>query len=447
MEYIIKFFRDKAKLFYVRKILIAAVISYLLFGFVYRTNSVVKDPMGLDQRLLAAGVFLILYILSYTVEKVKENIYQYFYYAVYFANFHLLYLAYQNKMSLNYAYSIIIVITICNLLIKAQGQLTRFNLIMIIAVSFVTLYTRNPVVNKLVFLIVFYIITLAAFTISKLSYLNIKNIQDKKSYYKKLFEKSPIGLVKCDREGNILDVNNYILQLTNKESIEYFLDKNIFDIIEVDKLDMEDVIKEKNYELKVKFPNISAFWVDCSIEKLANNDKSEYILAFKDITNKKELEKRLTFLSFHDQMTGLYNYRYFMKELERYNKSRELPISILVIDIDELKIINDTKGHLEGNKIIKKTAGLLKESVRGEDILARIGGDEFAVILPNTDSKTAKEIGKRINKKINELNKERKEDLKISLSIGWSTKTDSDMNLKDILNKADLKMYNIKDLR
>ena len=179
LDYISKIFKGKAKIFYVRKILLVAAAAYLLFGIFYRTCPGVIDPMGLEQRILAASVFLVVYFLSYLMDKVKNNVYTLFYYTVYFANFHLLYLAYINELTLNYAFSIIIVNVICNLLIKAQGELKRYFIIILIGVTFTTLYTANPGVDKFVFLAVFYVISFASFFISKLSYINIKNVKDK----------------------------------------------------------------------------------------------------------------------------------------------------------------------------------------------------------------------------------------------------------------------------
>lgn len=446
MNYIIKFFEDKAKLFYVRKILVVAAASYLLFGLIYRTYPEVSDPMGLNQRILAASVFLTVYFLSYFVDKVKKNVYNFFYYTVYFANFQLIYLSYINGLTLNYAFSIIIVNVICNLLIKAQGELKRYFIIMLIVVTFTTLYTANTGVDKFVFLAVFYVISFAAFFISKLSYLNIKNIKDKKIYYKKLFDKSPIGLAKCDKTGKILDINKYMLELSAKSSKDFFLGKNIFELLNLDKIDLSQIKGDEYLESKVNFTRGKELWVDYSIEKIENDQNDKYIIAFKDISSRKALERRLTFLSFHDQMTGLYNFRYFMKEIERYDKSRELPISIMVIDIDGLKSINDTKGHAFGNKIIKKTAKILKSAVRTEDILARVGGDEFAVILPKTDLQTAEKVSNRINKKIEEYNNENYKEAVIQLSIGWGTKEDDQTSLIKILDYADLKMYDAKNI-
>jgi len=443
LNYIIKFFEDKAKLFYVRKILVVAAAAYLLFGLFYRTYPGVSDPMGLNQRIFAASVFLTVYLLSYLMDKVKENVYTFFYYTVYFANFHLLYLAFIHEITLNYAFSIIIVNVICNLLIKAQGELKRYFIIMLIGVTFTTLYTANPGIDKFVFLAVFYVISFASFFISKLSYVNIKNVKDKEIYYKKLFEKSPIGLLKCDEDGNIIDINNHMVELSTEKSKSFFIGKNIFEMLNIDKVDLNQIDDDENFEFKVNFPFEEAIWVDYSIEKVQEGENDEYIIAFKDISNRKALEKKLSFLSFHDHMTGLYNYRYFIQELERYDKSRELPISVIIIDIDELKVINDTRGHIFGNKIIRETAEILDSAVRKEDVLARVGGDEFAIILPNTDLTTAKKVGQRINKKLEEYNNQNSEE-DIQISLGWGTKEDHETSLKDILDYADLKMYDAK---
>lgn len=439
-------FEGKEKLFYIRKILVLATAAYLLFGLFYRTYPGLTDPMSLNQRILAASVFLIIYLLSYFLDKVKNNVEKYFYFTVYFANLHLIYLAYQNKITLNYAFSIIIVIGICNILIKSQKELKRFNIIMVILVSFTTIYTIEPRVNEFVFLAVFYIIVLASYIISKLGYLNVKNIKDKKTYYKKLFDKSPVGLLKCDSNGNILDINQYMLELSDKDNKEFFIGKNIFDLINIERFNLDEAEKKEYLESKVNFQWETELWVDYSVEKVLEGKINQYIIAFKDITSRKALEKRLTYLSYKDKMTGLYNYRYFMKELDKLDSSRKIPISILVTDIDELKTINDQKGHIFGNKIIKKTAEILKDSVREEDTLARFGGDEFAVLLPNTDSKTAEKVGKRINSKLEEYNKNRPQDERISLSIGWGTKESNQTSLKEILEYADLKMYDVKNL-
>ena len=107
-------------------------------------------------------------------------------------------------------------------------------------------------------------------------------------------------------------------------------------------------------------------------------------------------KKEIEHLSFHDEMTDLYNRRYFENEMERLNKSRRLPISIVIADMDELKQINDNYGHKMGDRYIKKAAEIINSATRSGDVVARIGGDEFVIILPGTNTNLAKELCERI---------------------------------------------------
>lgn len=444
MEFLINFFEKKSKLFYIRKIILFTGFMYLIFGLLYKTSILTEDPIGFNHRIFSASVFFLTYLGSFYIGVIKNNIYKVFYFLIFFANIHLLYLAYINDMDLNFAFSIIIIMFISNLLLKPQGQLKTFNIIMIVLVSIVTVYIHNILVNKFVFLMIFYVMSIASFLISKLSYLNVKNIKDREIYYKNLFKKSPIGLVRCNNEGNILDINEYMVKLSQKENKKYFIGKNIFDILGIEKIELDKITNDKSFEYEVSFFGDENIWLEMTVEKIEKNE-NVYILAFKDISSNKRLEEDLTYLSFHDQMTGLYNYRYFKNEIERFNKSRKLPISILIIDIDRLKSINDSKGHIKGNEIIKNTADILQSAVRDEDILARVGGDEFGIILPNTKEETAEKICKRIYNKIESYNSKETNNTVISISIGWATKVDKDTSLYETLETADQNMYASKD--
>jgi len=159
---------------------------------------------------------------------------------------------------------------------------------------------------------------------------------------------------------------------------------------------------------------------------------------------KKKEEKHIKYLSFHDEMTGLYNRRYFENEMLRLNKSRKLPISIIVTDIDGLKKINDNYGHKKGDEYIIMAAEILKKITRKEDIVSRIGGDEFAILLPYTDKKTVKNICKRIDIECNKLNKSKK--IPISISGGSATNEEKSEELEDLFQRADALMYKNKNM-
>jgi diguanylate cyclase (GGDEF)-like protein len=168
------------------------------------------------------------------------------------------------------------------------------------------------------------------------------------------------------------------------------------------------------------------------------------LLSIEDITARKKAEDYLRYFGTHDILTKLYNRSYFEEELARLKGSRRFPVSIIVADVDGLKNINDQAGHQAGDELIRRTAEVLKASFRDEDVVARIGGDEFAVIMPETDKAAGDQAIGRI-RRILELNNKYYSGPPLSLSIGISTGKRG-ANLADIQREADDQMYREKRL-
>ena len=143
-------------------------------------------------------------------------------------------------------------------------------------------------------------------------------------------------------------------------------------------------------------------------------------------------------LFYRDFTTGLYNKNFFEEELSRLDTKRQLPISIIMGDINGLKLINDAFGHKMGDRALKRVAEIMTGSFREEDILCRVGGDEFVALLPKTTGEAALEIIERIKLKceINPL-----DFLNISISLGAATKESKDEDIDKVLKKAEDRMY------
>jgi len=158
--------------------------------------------------------------------------------------------------------------------------------------------------------------------------------------------------------------------------------------------------------------------------------------------DRKRVEEKIHFVSIHDTLTGLYNRAYFDEELRRLERGGVFPVSILMADVDKLKIINDKKGHAAGDELLRLTAQVLRSAFRQEDIIARIGGDEFAVLLPGIDKEMAKKAIKRIRASINKHAAESGDD-PLAISIGISL-AEEGTSLMEALKKADDNMYTDK---
>ncbi len=169
--------------------------------------------------------------------------------------------------------------------------------------------------------------------------------------------------------------------------------------------------------------------------------KRQFAVLVTDITEKKKHEEELTFLSYHDNLTGLYNRRFFEEELHRLDTKRNLPLSIIMGDINGLKIINDSFGHTVGDDYLKMTSEIIKKACRADDIVARLGGDEFVVILPNADSTEAVKISDRIKHMVSESNVGA---LELSVSFGYATKISIDQSILEVVISAENYMYTHK---
>ncbi len=173
----------------------------------------------------------------------------------------------------------------------------------------------------------------------------------------------------------------------------------------------------------------------------------DFVAALSDIAavalrNSRNLEA-LRYVSFHDQLTGLYNRHYIANEIRRLDLSREHPITIISADLDNLKKVNDSRGHAEGDLYLQACARLFKETLRGFDLLARVGGDEFALVLTRTDRKTGEDIMKRINNNVEKYNQTQTA-LPLSISMGLAVSESAAQPLEETFRDADGLMYKDK---
>jgi diguanylate cyclase (GGDEF)-like protein/PAS domain S-box-containing protein len=152
-------------------------------------------------------------------------------------------------------------------------------------------------------------------------------------------------------------------------------------------------------------------------------------------------EEQVRYQSFRDGLTGLYNRIYLEKEMERLDTGRQLPIGIIMADLNGLKLANDTFGHDVGDEMLKQTAEILRSSCRSEDIIARWGGDEFVIFLPQTTEEDAKAICNRIDEKCKDTFIK---GIPLSLAVGTAIKNRITMDLAEVLKEAEANMYEHK---
>jgi diguanylate cyclase (GGDEF)-like protein/PAS domain S-box-containing protein len=161
-----------------------------------------------------------------------------------------------------------------------------------------------------------------------------------------------------------------------------------------------------------------------------------------DITEQKEVEDTLRKMSQHDGLTRLYNRSFFEAELERLAGARNPLLTILMLDVDGLKGVNDTLGHAEGDKLLLRVAEVLGVAFRPEDVVARVGGDEFAVILPGVDEIVARDVVDRLRRRLEEHNRSFP-DRPLQWSLGVATRRQG-VPVARILRDADERMYEEK---
>ncbi len=173
----------------------------------------------------------------------------------------------------------------------------------------------------------------------------------------------------------------------------------------------------------------------------SNSDICGSVIVIRDITEEKKKQERIDYLLYHDSLTGVYNRRYFDMMLRKYDTKDNLPISILSCDVNGLKLTNDAFGHSAGDRLLQRMAAIMEKSVRAGDIVARIGGDEFHILLPKADEAKAKEICDKVKELAANNNRF---EIDSSISIGFETKYKPEENIITIIKKAESKMYRVK---
>lgn len=198
----------------------------------------------------------------------------------------------------------------------------------------------------------------------------------------------------------------------------------------------------QSFEWLGRKKNGDLFWAEVSLTSSHIGGEGRVLAVVRDISDRKEIEQKLHFISSHDGLTGLYNRAFFETEFDRIVKGRKYPITAIVADLDGLKQVNDTHGHEAGDHLIKCAAEILSKVFRADDVVARIGGDEFAVLLPETGQALSAELIMRV-REAERLFNFNSFSAQVRMSLGSATAFDS-AEIAKLFSDADKRMYENK---
>ncbi|MEI7668158.1 MAG: diguanylate cyclase, partial [Erysipelotrichaceae bacterium] len=266
-----------------------------------------------------------------------------------------------------------------------------------------------------------------------------------KAYYldKQLFEATLLSIgdavISCDKKSNIVFINRAAELLTGwkqEEAIGLQIEK-VFNIVhEITHEKCENIIDQvilakSTMEIGLHTILVGRDGSEKPIEDSAapifdeNKELAGAVLVFRDVTLQREAINSLEYLGYHDKLTDLYNRRFYEEEIKRLDTSRNLPLTIIMGDVNGLKLINDSFGHSAGDELLQKAAKSIKQGCRSDDIIARMGGDEFVAILPKTSKAEAEIIISRIQASLSE---DKIDNIPISVSFGHGTKENEDQD-------------------
>ncbi|MDD4588273.1 MAG: PAS domain S-box protein, partial [Heliobacteriaceae bacterium] len=229
------------------------------------------------------------------------------------------------------------------------------------------------------------------------------------------------------------------------KSIHYFLHPD--DLNRVDAAIKVAVEKKSSGRIEFRYRHVDGhyLWIETvgTFQFDHNGLLAGAVFCSRDVTERKKMEEELKYFSLHDPLTRLYNRTFFEEEMRRLGDGRCTSIGLIVCDLDGLKFVNDTLGHESGDSLIEVAARLIKQCVRVSDMVARIGGDEFAILLPNNDSESVEAACNRIRKAMKQYNVANPE-LPLSISIGYATRTGTPKDMRELFREADNNMYREK---
>ncbi len=198
----------------------------------------------------------------------------------------------------------------------------------------------------------------------------------------------------------------------------------------------------QTFEIQVPLKGETAFYE----ARVAASRENEALVMVRDVTERKRAEMRLEFVSSHDALSGLHNRAYFESEFARMERAGgPFPVSVVMVDVDGLKAVNDTQGHVAGDALLRRTATVLIATFRSGDVVSRIGGDEFAVLLPGADTAVAEKAMERLRATLAIHNSEHR-GVSLSFSMGVATGGEG-CQLAEIMREADNRMYQDKQAK
>ncbi|MBN2794282.1 MAG: diguanylate cyclase [Clostridia bacterium] len=269
---------------------------------------------------------------------------------------------------------------------------------------------------------------------------NVNNLDDFKNDLMELFDFSPISYVMISKDGSILWYNETLhkwIALEKKSNIIHWIEstshKNFNCFME------ELIVKGVSSSHLNLHGETDKIPVEINGKQLNNHDA--YMIAIVNELNQYNTLKKIREMTFIDELTGLYNRRYFENEISKINHEHLLPLSVIVADVNGLKLINDALGHHSGDLLLKRTADIMLSCNSGNDIISRIGGDEFAILLYNTHEEDCQKI---MSKYAKECSRIYVEGMHFSVAFGSATLENLDETIDNVFATAEDKMYRSK---